>query len=51
MVVALLVHVPPLVAFDNVVFEPTHTALAPDIAPGVAFTVTILVTLQPLDNI
>jgi hypothetical protein len=43
----LLVHLPPVVVFVSVIFEPTHTAIEPDILAtvGKAFTVMLLVTL------
>jgi hypothetical protein len=45
--VALLLHVPPAVAFDNAVVLPAHTVAVPVIVPalGSALTVTTLVVL------
>jgi len=45
-VISLLVHVPPPVPY-SVVVAPTQTLNTPDIAPGVRFTVSTAVTLQP----
>ncbi|WP_345078726.1 hypothetical protein [Nemorincola caseinilytica] len=45
--VALLVHVPPVVAEDNVVVAPIHTDRVPVIVAGAAITVTIAVLMQP----
>ena len=47
----LLIHVPPMVLLDNVIFCPTHTSLAPEIAPGVVFTVTFAVVAHPVGNV
>ena len=43
-----LLHVPPLVALDNVVVDPSHTDVVPVIDPrtGRAFTVTVVVTVE-----
>jgi hypothetical protein len=49
--VLLLLHVPPAVASVNVVEEPAHTVLLPDIVGGTAFTVTIAMLLQPVGNV
>ena len=45
--VALLAHVPPPVAEDNVVVAPAHTDVEPVITAGVANTVTTVVRRQP----
>ena len=37
--VVLLLQVPPAVASDNVIADPTHTVIAPVIDAGVPFTV------------
>jgi hypothetical protein len=39
----LLLQVPPVVASLSVIWEPAITVLLPEIAPGVGFTVTIVV--------
>jgi hypothetical protein len=44
-----LLHVPPEVASVNVRLPPVHSVEAPDIDTGIAFTVTVFVTLQPAD--
>jgi hypothetical protein len=41
---SLLAHVPPGSASESPIVLPTHTGATPDIAEGVAFTVTFLVT-------
>jgi hypothetical protein len=43
-----LLHTPPEVASDKLVVAPEHTLLAPEIAAGNGFTVTIVVAVQPL---
>lgn len=43
-----LVHAPPGVVVVSVVVLPIHTVPAPPIGEGIAFTVTIAVTVQPL---
>lgn len=48
---SLLLHVPPGGLQVTVPVAPTHTADVPPIAPGLAFTVTVLVTLQPVGNV
>lgn len=45
--VALLAHVPPPVAEDNVIVAPAHTDVAPVMAAGSALTVTTAVRVQP----
>ena len=45
-----LIHVTPGVASVSVIIDPAHTLPAPVIAAGVAFTVTVAVTVQPLPN-
>lgn len=47
----LLLHVPPLVASDNVVVKPTHTNGEPEIPAGVGLTVNGVVTRQPVGNV
>ena len=44
---ALLLHVPPPVVADKVLVPPTQMLLFPVIAPGPAFTETVLVAEQP----
>ena len=39
------VQVPPVMASDNVVVPPVPTVVLPIIADGIAFTVTVLVTV------
>jgi hypothetical protein len=55
LIVAILVpaiaHAPPVVVFDKVVCEPAHTVAVPAIDEGSAFTVTIVVAAQPVDNV
>jgi len=48
--VALLLHVPPLMASVNVVVAPAHTAVTPVMINGDELTATILVTVQPEPN-
>jgi hypothetical protein len=43
-----LLHVPPDVVFVTTAAEPTHTFVAPPIAAGSAFTVTVVVERQPV---
>lgn len=43
-----LVQDPPLVASDNVIVDPVHSAPAPVIAAGVGFTVTFATEKHPL---
>jgi len=45
-----LVHVPPAGELASVVVPPEQITIVPDIAPGRALTVTILVTKQPADS-
>jgi hypothetical protein len=40
-----LLHVPPLVVFVSVVFEPKHTAVVPPIADAVCCCVTVTVVV------
>lgn len=47
----LLVQVPPAGPLLSVVLCPTHTLVLPVIAKGNAFTVTTVVTRQPVDNV
>lgn len=48
---ALLLHVTPDVASLSVVFCPIHKDVAPVIGAGIAFTVTILVAMQPVVSV
>ena len=48
---SLLPHVPPLVGSASVVVPPGHTWVVPYIAPGKGFTVTVLVTMQPVASV
>jgi hypothetical protein len=51
-VVTLLVHVPPPpMPLLSVVLDPPHMVVLPDIGPGSAFTVMLLVPIQPDDVI
>ena len=45
-----LAHVPPVVRSVKVIVELTQTGVEPEIATGVALTVTIVVTEQPVPN-
>ena len=47
----LLLHVPPPVISLNVVVLPVHTDVVPEIPLGAAFTVTVVVAEQPVDDI
>ena len=47
--VTLLLHVPPVEASDKVVVPSGHIAERPLIATGFAFTVSTVVTLQPVE--
>ena len=49
-VVALLVHVPPVVTSPNVMVVPAHRLELPVIAAGEAVTVIGFVTVQPVPN-
>jgi hypothetical protein len=51
MPMALLVHVPPAGVQFRVVVPPTHTLAAPVTTPGNAYTVTIVVVLQPVGRV
>lgn len=46
-VVLLLLHAPPGVLPERVVDEPIHALGVPEITTGNAFTVTVVVVLQP----
>ncbi len=46
----LLLHVPPLVASVSVAVVPGHRDVAPPIAAGSGFTVTVVVRMQPVDG-
>ncbi len=48
--VLLLVHVPPVVASDNVVVDPAHKDVVPVIGES-ALTVTKVVALHPVDSV
>jgi hypothetical protein len=48
--VLLLVHMPPGTASVNAVQLPAHTPVAPVMGDGEAKTVTVVVTVQPVDN-
>ena len=45
--VLLLLQVPPVLASPRVVVLPAHTGVVPVMAPGVGFTVIVVVVLQP----
>lgn len=45
--VLLLVHRPPIVPLLNVVVDPSHTVVLPEIATGVWFTVILIVAAHP----
>lgn len=45
-----LIHVPPIVVLLRVVLEPSHTTGVPEIAAGIAFTVTAVVAWQPVGS-
>jgi hypothetical protein len=47
MAILLLLHVPPAVTSVKLVVEPTQTEVAPVIADGDGFTVTIFILWQP----
>ena len=47
----LVLHVPPLVASLNEVVRPAHTDMVPVIAAGTGFTSTMVVAIQPVDNV
>ena len=51
MPVLLLLHIPPEVASLNVVVEPWHTPVVPEIAGGKGLTVIVAVVLQPVELI
>lgn len=44
-------HVPPMMLLDKVVVAPVHTEVVPVMAAGDELTVTVVVTLQPVDNL
>jgi hypothetical protein len=48
LVVLLLLHVPPVVAFDSNEVLPKHIVATPVFAPGTLFTVTTVEAAQPL---
>ena len=47
----LLDHVPPEDPSPRLILEPTQTAVAPDMASGREFTVSRLVTKQPVPRV
>ena len=49
----LLLQMPPVIASDNVIVEPTHTSERPVIVPAFVgvFTVTVLVVIQPAGRV
>ncbi len=49
--VLLLAHVPPVTALVSVFDPPVQTVFMPVIAGGKGFTVTIIVDIQPVENI
>ena len=49
--VLLLLHVPPAVALLSVTDAPVHNPAVPFIAVGIAFTVAVVVTEQPVDSV
>jgi len=51
LVVALLVHVPPLVVFERAVVPPAHMVLLPEFAGNAAFTVTVVERAHPVDKV
>jgi len=46
----LLVHTPPATELASVIVLPVHTFELPEIAEGDGFTVTVVVTVQPVPN-
>ena len=48
--VALLVHVPPVVALLRVVVDPIHTFATPEIVSGKAFTVATFTVEHPTNE-
>jgi hypothetical protein len=51
LVVLVLLHVPPVVVLVSVVFEPTHTEPAPEMATGNGLQVTVIVLKQPVPSV
>jgi hypothetical protein len=49
-VVALLLHVPPVVAVTSSVVLPVHRVAVPLMGDGKAYTVTVLVAVQPMPS-
>lgn len=49
--VLAVLQVPPVSASESSVVYPVHTVFIPVIAPGIGFTVTVLVAKQPLNNL
>lgn len=52
-VVVPLIHVPPVIALLNVIVDPVHTPVKPEMAPGTAITVTVNTDAgaQPLEYV
>jgi hypothetical protein len=50
-VTSLLLHVPPDAASVKPVVKPTHTVAMPVMAGGSAFTVTVVVAVQPVAKV
>ncbi len=48
---ALLLHAPPVALSVNVIVDPIHTDVGPDIATGAALTVTEAVLRQPVESV
>ena len=46
-----VLHVPPTVAFANVVVAPTQTFVAPVMATGRGLTINVVVVRQPSGNV
>jgi hypothetical protein len=44
-----LIQTPPVLVSVSVVVDPAHSNKVPDIRPGTGFTVTVVVTMQPVD--
>jgi hypothetical protein len=49
--VLLLAHVPPATVLVSVMELPAHTDEGPLIAEGAAFTVTVVIAVQPLPRV
>lgn len=48
--ILLLLQLPPVIPSINVIVLPEHTVVGPVIGPGAGFTVTVVVTKQPVGN-